>query len=308
MDSALLIDNLHKTFGKRRALNGLSMAIPRNSVSGFVGANGAGKTTTFSLVGGFFRWDAGAVEIEGLPLADYRRQGGIVGMLPQDVLFFEQRNVERQLLLYAKLAGLSGARAWAEVERVLGLVNLADRPKSLASDLSHGMKVRLGIAKAFVGNPPLVLLDEPTAGLDPKMVVLFKRMIDGLRGKTTIVISSHDLSQLEMICDYVCIIEKGELVCQGPIKELLSRNSRIQYHLATPVHDLKALQDPLPEFSLSQRDDYTLIAEFKPEEFSIPEVNSRVLYWLFKLSIGVLNIESRRTLEQTYLEQVEDEK
>ena len=222
MEYALEVSDLRKRYGKRVALDGLSFSVPERSITAFVGANGAGKTTTFSLVGGFFKPETGSIKVQGEPLAEYRASGGIVGVLPQDVLYFENRTAERHLLLFARLAGLSGLDADAEVDRVLRLTQLSDRAGDLVSNLSHGMKVRLGVAQALVGNPPLILLDEPTQGLDPKMVMAFRACIDSLRGATTVVISSHDLSQLQQMCDYVIMIDRGKLVREGALKDLLA--------------------------------------------------------------------------------------
>jgi len=303
MQELLVIRHLKKKFGRLWALNDLCMSVPKNSVTAFVGANGAGKTTTFSLIGGFFRPNSGSIEIEGLSLKRFRRQGGLIGLLPQDVLFFESRSLERHLVLFARLAGFSGSRAKEEAARVLKLVELEERAGDLPSQLSHGMKVRFGVAQAIVGKPQLVLLDEPTAGLDPKMTAQFRRIISSLKGQTTIVISSHDLGQLQVMCDYVCMIDQGRLLRQGAMCELLSKTSRVIYRLERPMMNLEELKNVLPEFSFSLLEPATLEVCFPPLQFCVAEVNSRVLRVLFKNAVGVLNVESQKSLEQTFLEE-----
>jgi ABC-type multidrug transport system ATPase subunit len=302
MEAALRVTGLVKRFGKREALRGISFSIPKLSIAAFVGSNGAGKTTTFSLIGGFFKPNSGTIEVEGMPLAQFRAQGGIVGVLPQDVMYFENRSVERHLVLFAKLAGLSGREVWEEVRRVLKLVALEDRASDLVATLSHGMRVRLGVAQALVGNPPVVLLDEPTQGLDPKMAMTFRNCVDSLRGTTTLVISSHDLSQLQLMCDYVVMVDHGQVVREGPIKSLLAQSSRITFRLDEGNLDLQELEGHFPEFRFTRPEARLLFVQFNPGEFQIPEVNSRVLFWLFRHKVGVLGVESQRSLEQSYFE------
>jgi len=302
VEAALRVTDLKKRFGKRDALRGLTFSIPKLSIAAFVGSNGAGKTTTFSLVGGFFRPQAGEIEIDGVPLREFRARGGVVGVLPQDVLFFENRSIERHLILFARLAGLKGKAVAGEVSRVLKLVELEDRACDMVSTLSHGMRVRLGVAQALVGDPPLVLLDEPTQGLDPKMVMAFRSCIDSLRGKTTVVISSHDLSQLQLMCDYVVMVDHGQVVREGSIKALLAQSSRITFRLDEGELDLGELERHFPEFNFTRPESRMLFVQFNPGEFQIPEVNSRVLFWLFRHKVGVLGVESQRSLEQSYLE------
>lgn len=299
---ALELEDLHKSFKRRHALQGVTCRIPDRSVTALVGANGAGKTTTFSLVGGFFRPERGVIRVYGESLDEYRAKGGLIGILPQDVLYFENRSVLRHLVLFARLAGLTRGAAEEEAQRVLRLVQLEDRAAELVSNLSHGMKVRLGVAQALVGKPPLVLLDEPTQGLDPKMVLQFRHIVDSLRGSVTLVISSHDLSQLQMMCDYVVMIDHGRVVREGTLKSLLAESSRVTFRLEGGELLLDEIQAHFPEFVFTRPEQRTLVVSFNPGEFQIPEVNSRVLFWLFRHRVGVLGVESVRSLEQTFLE------
>lgn len=307
MDFALRLTDIRKYFKGRCALDGLSLEVPKHAICAFVGANGAGKTTTFSIVGGYFKPDGGSIEVDGVSHRDFRRRGGIIGLLPQDVLFFEHRSVVRHLILFAHLSGFSGKAAIEEAERVLALVKLSERADDPVSELSHGMKMRLGIAQALVASPPIVLLDEPTAGLDPRMLANFREIVQSLRGTTTVVISSHDLSQLQSMCDYVCMIDQGKLVKQGLLSQLLVQSSRIVFRLDGASFESAGmhaeLQKAFPEFAFSVPAAGTLVVEFEQNEFRVPEVNSRVLFWLFRNHIGVLGVDSHRSLEQTFLEE-----
>ncbi len=306
MATVLEIKGLRKKYGRQVALDDLEMSVPEGTVTALVGANGAGKTTTFSLIGGFFRADSGSIQVMELPLKRYRGMGGVIGLLPQDVLFFQNRTVARQLKLFANLAGFLGADANDEVERVLELVQLSDRVNALPSDLSHGMKVRFGVAQALIGNPPLVLLDEPTAGLDPKMVNSFREMVKNIKGQTTLVISSHDLNQLEQMCDYICMIDHGKLVRQGPLKELLAESSRIMVRYVEGSLDFAAFKGDLAEFTVSLGGHNELFINFDSGKFNIQGVNLRIMQWLVAHKVGVLSIDCQQSLEERYLEETKD--
>lgn len=300
-EPALALKDVTKRFGRQTALDGLSMTVPSKSIAAFVGANGAGKTTTFSLIGTFFRPDSGSIFVGGLPLAAYRRGGGIIGILPQDVLFFENRSLERHLLMFSRLAGFPPKAARVEAARVLELTDLSDRANALPSELSHGMKVRFGVAQSLVGSPKLILLDEPTAGLDPKMVASFRSIIENLKGTTTLIISSHDLGQLELMCDYLCIIDHGKLIRQGGMGQLLFKSSQIVYHLGAALPALSLFNTADPEYLFELRAPEVLTVQFNPEKHRVADVNALVLSILLKNDVPILEVESKRTLEEAYL-------
>ncbi|RIL12345.1 MAG: hypothetical protein DCC75_00595 [Proteobacteria bacterium] len=303
MAVALAVKDLHKRYRSRTALNGLSFEIPDRSIAAFVGANGAGKSTTFALIGGYFKPNGGSIEICGKPLAEFKKSGGMLGILPQDVLFYESRTVFRQLWLFAQLAGLSDAASAYEVGRVLELVQLSDRRNELVSQLSHGMKVRLGVAQALVGNPPLILLDEPTSGLDPKMLSTLRSVILSLKGSTTIVISSHDLSELEQMCDHLCIIDQGRLIKQGPLSDLLAKSSKVSFGLTNETLELSELQAAFPDFKCERASKRVIQVQFDPAKIKVEEVNKQVLSWLISKGAGILEVSSQRSLEEMFLEE-----
>jgi len=304
--SYLKITNLRRRFKNQIALDDLSLTVPKNSVTAFIGANGAGKTTTFSILGQFIKAHGGKIELDGVPLATFRARGGVVSVLPQDVQFYENRTLYRQLYLFARLAGLSEGSANKEVFRVLELSNLLEKARSRASELSHGMKVRLGVAQALIGSPSLVLLDEPTAGLDPRMLHEFRKNLDAIRGKTTIVISSHDLTELQAICDHVCMIDKGRVVLQGSMKDMLGKSSRVKYRLGTEELNLEILEREIPEFRFKLKEQNTLLVSFDSNDQEVEQVNHKVLSWLLRNQIPVLEVEARKNLEQTFIEETMD--
>lgn len=300
---ALELKDLRRNYGSTKALDGLTIAVPEKSITAFVGANGAGKTTTFSIIGQFIKPLSGSIEVFGQSIKDYRGSGGLIGLLPQDMQYFEERTVARQLFLFAKLAGLNSRESQVEVERVLAQVNLQEKSNAKTCDLSHGMRVRLGVAQALIANPPLVLLDEPTAGLDPRMQFEFRETVKSLKGKTTLVISSHDLSQLQELCDYCCIIDRGRLLKQGSMNSILGEGAsqKVRYRVGNKPPVLDGLEQAcLGIRKVSEERDWVTI-EFDQKNLKLGSVNSMIINWLSSKNIEVLEIEQMRDLEQTYL-------
>lgn len=304
MQAYLELKELFHAYGKRPSLQSLSFQVPQFSTCAFIGANGAGKTTTFSLICGFIRPTSGEIRIAGKSWQQFAAQGGTLGALPQDVQYFERRSIFRQLSLFAKLSGLSGAKAKDAVERVLEQVKLSERADDLVQSLSRGMQVRFGIAQALIGEPSLILLDEPTAGLDPIMLIEFRELIRTIQGKTTLLISSHDLSELQAICDYVCIIDRGKLMRQGSLHEMLGSVSMVRIKIDPHGADLKELQSNMPHTSINLENRETLIVEFDANQHRLPEINKNVLGWLLQKGVPILAVEEpKKSLEQAYLEE-----
>lgn len=305
MNGFLHIENLTRRFKGVAALDNLSLDIPEHATAALVGANGAGKTTTFSVIARYIRPHAGRVLIDGISLSDYRTRGGTIGLLPQDVNFFENRSVRRQLVLFAGLSGLASKAARREADRVLELVGLADRAGAKVAELSRGMKVRLGTAQALLAKPELVMLDEPMAGLDPRMRKAFRDSIRAIKGSTTLVISSHELSELQLLCDYVCIIDKGRLVRSGPIHEMIAGRREIVYHFEPAEFSLEELRTRLAGVDLHRVDATSLCATFDAQTLKVAEVNRSVLGWFMDNNVPIVAVNSESSLESAYLEMVD---
>jgi len=218
---ALVVDGVRKRYGRQVVLDGVSFSVPRGAIYGLIGPNGAGKTTLFSVVAGFVRAEAGRVRVLDHELAAGAVPPalfGRVGILPQDALYQANIPIAEQLQFFLRLAGRAPRGAAAEVRAALDRVGLGDWLGGQATALSHGMHKRLGLAQAFLGDPDLLLLDEPTAGLDPANADTIRGLIRACRKRdATVVVSSHDLAELEKLCDHVCILRQGRVVSQGPM-------------------------------------------------------------------------------------------
>ena len=223
-------EGLGRDFGGTRALDSIDLTLEAGAPIGLVGPNGAGKTTFFSVLCGFLRPTRGTVEVLGRPPL-HRDLHGRVAILPQDAAFVKGVPVQSQLAMLAELQGFSAAAARAEAARVLQLVLLADAAKKTPETLSHGMLKRIAIAQAFLGAPELVLLDEPTAGLDPATASEMKNLIRSLDKERTFIVSSHNLQDIEELCGSVVILDRGKIVEHRKVSELVGRTSCLTFRL-----------------------------------------------------------------------------
>ncbi len=252
MTDALTFDGVVKTYGwrGRRALDGLTFRAPRGCVVGLVGPNGAGKTTAFSIAAGFLRPDQGTVRILGEESFDPWRLKSRFGVLPQDAELPDRHTPVELLEHLARLQGMSGREARKEAERVLAEVLLTGRIRDRVASLSHGMRRRVAVASALLGSPELVLLDEPMSGLDPVQAASLRDVLSNLRGRTTVVISSHDLAEVERLSDWVVMIAAGRCVGEGTVHALTGRDEVVHWTLAAEV-PLDTLRIALPGHDLT---------------------------------------------------------
>ncbi len=214
---AVSTDGLTKRFGERTVVDGVALAVPRGSVSGFVGPNGAGKTTTIRMLLGLVRPTAGSGRVLGGSLADPASYLGRVGALIESPAFYPQLSGRDNLRALARLGRISPSAVGPALERA----GLSARADDRYRTYSLGMKQRLGIAAALLPGPELLILDEPTNGLDPAGIVEMRGLIRSLAGDgITVLVSSHLISEIEQVCDHVVMIRAGRLVHQGSVAEL----------------------------------------------------------------------------------------
>ena len=241
---AITTRGLTKRFGKVLALDGLDLEIPRGIVFGLLGPNGAGKTTTIRLLTGLARPTDGSATVAGVPVRfgdglEARRR---VGVLDQDPRFYGWMTGRELLAFVADLVGVPRADVGARVAATLDRVGLTDAAGRRISGYSGGMRQRLGIGQALIGEPDLLILDEPVSSLDPEGRRDLLALIGDLRQSATVVFSTHVLSDVERVCDRVAILDQGQLVIESPIDELLGR-------FAPPVYIVEA--DPGPGLAIA---------------------------------------------------------
>ncbi|MBL8887455.1 MAG: ABC transporter ATP-binding protein [Phycisphaerales bacterium] len=218
----LRLTNLRKSYGNIVAVDGLSLEVRRGEVFGLLGPNGAGKSTTIGMSVGLITPDSGTVEIEGAgaPTTDSVRKH--IGIAPQALAIYDDLSGKENLSLFGRLYGLGGRELKDRVHRGLDLVGLLPRSRDRAGGYSGGMKRRLNLAAALIHEPPLLLLDEPTAGVDPQSRNnILDTVRDLAKAGKTIIYTTHYMEEAQKLCDRVGIIDKGKLLCVGTVDELV---------------------------------------------------------------------------------------
>jgi ABC-2 type transport system ATP-binding protein len=241
---------LTKHYGNFTALQQVSFEAHKGEIVGLLGPNGAGKTTTMRILTGFMPPSAGTATVGGHDvLADSLAVRQRVGYMPERVPVYPDMTVRGYVLFWAKLRGLRNPAK--PTQQVLERFSLLDRQHHLIRTLSKGLRQRLGLAQALVHNPEVVILDEPTIGIDPQQVIEVREAVKSLREQHTVLFSSHILSEVEQVCDRVIILHKGKVLAQGTT-DLLSRQIRPGVHLYVAVkgkskNELRALLEKLPQ-------------------------------------------------------------
>lgn len=249
MSNALQVEGLKKRFGTKEVLKGVSFSVPENSVFGFIGQNGAGKTTTMKTILGLLQQDEGMITVFGEKVTyGNTKTNRMVGYLPDVPEFYDYMTTREYLRLCTEIAGVPAGERKERIEEMLRMVGLADE-KHRIKGFSRGMKQRLGIAQALLHKPKLLICDEPTSALDPTGR---KEILDALQAakvQTTVLFSTHILSDVERICDRAAILHNGEIVLTGTMEELHARKNGNDFLVsASGRGDMEALQAHFPKF------------------------------------------------------------
>ncbi len=218
---SISIKNITKTYGTQKALSDVSLEIGEGQVVGLLGPNGAGKSTLMKIVTGYVRPDAGSVcvcglDIEQQPIAVRK----MLGYLPEHNPLYLDMYVREYLTMVAGTYGVENARN--RVEEVVEMTGLTPEAHKKIGSLSKGYRQRVGISQALIGNPRVVILDEPTTGLDPNQIVEIRELIRSLAQQRTVVLSTHIMQEVEAVCDNIVIIDHGQIRAQGTVAEVLS--------------------------------------------------------------------------------------
>lgn len=215
------VENLIKKYGGHTAVDQLSFTVEKGQIYGFLGPNGAGKSTTMNIMTGYIAANSGTVKINGYDiLKEAERAKQCIGYLPEIPPLYTDMTVREYLLFVAELKKVPKKERKGHVNEVMGMTQIADVKDRLIKNISKGYKQRVGLAQALIGDPEVLILDEPMVGLDPKQIIELRDLIKSLSEDHTIILSSHILSEVSAICDHILIISHGKLAASGSPQEL----------------------------------------------------------------------------------------
>ena len=247
MQPMIRVENLTKRYAGVAALNGVSFEVQRGEIVGFLGPNGAGKSTTMRILTGFIPASGGRAEVAGLEVFDHslavRRR---IGYMPENNPLYGDMRVEEYLRFRAKLKGVARGDRRSRIDSALERTGIADVRRRIIGQLSKGYRQRVGLADALLGDPDLLILDEPTIGLDPVQIRQVRQLIKDLGQRHTILISTHILSEVEMTCSRVIIINRGKVLRSETMANLVQGAGTIRAEVRGPVAEVRTVLAAVP--------------------------------------------------------------
>ena len=293
----IALDQLSKSYGALKAVDRMDLHIAPGEIFGLLGPNGAGKSTTLRMILSLIRPDAGSIRIFGLDLATHRREIlQRIGCIIEKPDFYLYMSGLDNLRIFGSLSNTHNLRG--RIEEMLELVGLKGREKDLVKTYSHGMKQRLGLAQALLHDPALIILDEPTTGLDPQGIIELRGLLLRLKNEMhkTVVLSSHILSEMELIADSMAIIHQGKAVVQGKVRELLNeKRLRAQIQTDDAARAISILQGSPFQQALATSDGKGITLECARDE--VP----RLVQLLCTSGIAIYGVQATRGLEDYFL-------
>jgi ABC-type multidrug transport system ATPase subunit len=291
------VRNLSKRFGSFQAVHDVSFSVFKGDVFGFLGPNGAGKSTSIRCLNSLIKPDSGMVELFGESIATHRESIlGRVGSIIEKPDFYKYLSAYRNLEIFSRISGKPSSKR--EIYKMLDFVGLGGREKDKFAGFSHGMKQRLGIAQTLLHNPDLIILDEPTTGLDPQGIIDIRNLILRLRNEQnkTVLLSSHNLAEIELICNRMVIINKGRSIVEGSVSDLMNGENLILRLEASPLPEVKnILLSWKPSLLWDNVGDSSI--QFPIEKSEIPALTKL----LVDNNIEIFSLEAKRTLEDYFI-------
>ena len=249
------VRNLTKRYGQHKAIDNLNFSIAEGEIVGFLGPNGAGKSTTMNIMTGFIAATSGDVTINGIDIvAEPELAKANIGYLPDTPPVYLDMRVQEYLNFVAEIKGVKRAGRKEMVEYAMRQVNIADIPRRVIKNLSRGYRQRVGLAQAMIGNPKVIIMDEPTIGLDPKQIIEMRDVVKNLGKKHTVILSSHIMQEVAAVCDRIMIINRGKIVAAGTAESLSEGITKGQNKMQVRVKcsDEQQLQNALNEYAVIQ--------------------------------------------------------
>lgn len=301
------VKNLSKRYGQNTALNDISFTVEEGTVVGFLGPNGAGKSTTMNIITGYLSASSGVVTVGGYNTLDNPNEvKRLIGYLPEMPPLYPDMTVREYLNFMYDLKKVTLPRE-KHMKEICTLVRINEVYNRLINNLSKGYKQRVGMAQALLGNPPVLILDEPTVGLDPKQIIEIRNLIHNLGKKHTIILSSHILPEIQAVCERIIVVNQGELVADGTQEELahsLSAEHKLLVRLAGPEKEiaagLKTLHNAVGVESLGEKEPGAF--EFSVEARDGADLRRELFHFAAKKDWPILSLRSTDlSLEEVFL-------
>ena len=301
------IEDLSKIYSGSIAVDGISFEVKEGHIYGFLGPNGAGKSTTMNMITGYLAPSYGTIEINGYLMGkDTDKAKKNIGYLPEIPPLYPDMGVREYLAFVAHLKGVAKADRKSEVDRVMKATSLNDVSTKLIKHLSKGYKQRVGIAQAIIGNPKVVILDEPTVGLDPEQIIEIRELIKSLKGDHTVILSSHILSEISATCDDVLVICHGRMVACDTTENLLRSKEQKKILNLKIKGDKEKVEEILKTIKDADKVEYVDKEEeavlFKVEFAKDKDIREEVSFALSDARLLILEMnEELSSLEEVYL-------
>ncbi len=281
------VENLSKYFGHVRAVDNISFGVERGKIWGFLGPNGAGKTTTMRILTGYLPPGSGTVRLNGLDVTvEPERVKRMVGYLPEIVPVYPEMTVREYLRFVAEISGIEKKKISSAVNRVVERVHLEAVFPRLVKNISRGYRQRLGIAQAIIHEPAILILDEPTMGLDPAQIIEIREMIKSFRDSATVILSSHILPEISQVCDGAVVIKQGQLKAVMT-REEWSKNLEIMVTSREGI-DRNDFLHRFPGIRNLQLSQNSLMLEFKD---MVADINP-ILHYLIQREVGIREVKA----------------
>lgn len=302
------ISHLVKKYGDHYAVKDLSVTIEKGKIYGFLGPNGAGKSTTMNIITGYLAPTSGTVKVAGYDIMKEPQEAKKhIGYLPEIPPLYAEMTVIEYLKFAAQLKKIPKTERAESVEKAIRATQLDDMRNRLIANLSKGYKQRVGLAQAILGDPDIIILDEPTVGLDPKQIIEIRELITSLKEKHTVILSSHILSEVSAVCDQILIISRGQLVAGDTPDALLNKMqgaSSLELNVKGEPNVLEEVLSQLSgiaEYSCEAMDDGSAYAYITEEKES--DVREELFYALAQHQLPILSLTRKKeSLEDVFLQ------
>ncbi len=306
------VEGLSKIYGEHIAVDDISFEVKEGHIYGFLGPNGAGKSTTMNIITGYISPSAGTVEVNGYVMGkDTLKAKKSIGYLPEIPPLYPDMNVKEYLTFVAKIKGVDKDKRAEEIERVMKATDILDMSGRLIKHLSKGYKQRVGIAQAILGSPKVIILDEPTVGLDPEQIIEVRNLIKSLKGDHTVILSSHILSEISATCDEVLMIANGRMIACDTTENLLKNHKNVKTIKINVKGDKEKIEEVLK--SIDSLEDVKFIEDkgesclFEVTCDPAKDVREEVSFALSDARLLILEMsEETSTLEDIYLTLVKE--